>query len=468
MKIQGCRVESWTSNEGAIVLGHRGPTTLFDCVFEKPPGTGAPVRLANPKEIQQLLILSNCANSATRGVLDKGPNSRITEVPAGNRQTCLGPPSLHAFQHSPPFGGKCFDAIRDFGAKADSVHDDTSALQKGIDAARAEGKNAVFYLPSGTYRFSHTLKLTGANYFVSGTGHASILEWVGAKSGTMIEVRDPRAITLEHLNLRGSDSTTRIHHTASGPSAIFYDGIYTNGADWTSKDCQGLWCDKLPDGAVVRIGQFVGNIRLTDCGRATIVCAVHYYSLKLDGATQPKTGIAGFMFHNDAAHNYALEVLDNQDVLIADFYSEANKRFLLCSGSENQPSGHVTIGCSKMSPTESECITIRDYQGRIFIGGGDSYNPSHWGQALNILHEGNRSVDFVIAGQGWWAVEPQRKFGPGLRYIGVENLLMENKYPEYSEKSLPNVQPAGADKTIILALDHFRELAESYLKLFYS
>jgi len=302
-----------------------------------------------------------------------------------------------------------------------------------------------------------------------GTGYASILEWAGPKNRPIIDVRNPHAVTLERLNLRGPDPVTRIHHTASdGSSSIFYDGIYTNGPDWSSKDCQGLLCERLPEGAVVRIGQFVGNVHLTDCGAATIICAVHYYSLKLDGAAQPKTGIAGIMFHNDAAHNYALEVLDNQDVLVADFYSESNKRYLLCSGSADQPTGRVIIGASKMSSTESECITLRNYQGRVFISGGDSYNPSHWGQPLEVVHDGTRALDLIIAGQGWWGVEPRMKFGSGLRYVSFENLLMENKYPEYSRKSLPNIRPPGAEESVILAFDDFRELAETYFKLFYS
>jgi hypothetical protein len=366
--------------------------------------------------------------------------------------------------------GKCLDAVRDFGAKGDGIHDDSSALQNGIDAARREGQNAVFYLPSGTYRITRTLQVAGANFFISGTGYASILEWAGANDGTMVDIRAPRDITIQHLNFRGPYTVTRIRHIGStgAGTSIFCDGIYTNGPDWASKDCQGLWCDKLSKNAVIRIGQFVGNIRLTDCGSAEFLCAVHYYCLKLDGATQPKSGMAGFMFHNDAAHNYAVEVIDNQDVLIADFYSESNKRFLLCAGAEGQPTGRITIGCSKMSPTESECIAIRNYEGRIFLGGGDSYNPSRWGQPLEIAHEGVRPVEFAIAGQGWWAVGPRMRFASGLQYASVENLLMENKYPEYSEKSLPNILPPGTEKLIVAAFDDFRELADAYLKNFYT
>lgn len=178
----------------------------------------------------------------------------------------------------------------------------------------------------------------------------------------------------------------------------------------------GLWCDRLPAGAVVLMGHVIGNVRLTDCGSATILCARHYYSLTLEGATQPKTGIAGFMFHNDACHNYALDVLDNQDVIVSDFCSESNKRYLLATGEPGQGAGRVTVGASKISTVDREAITIRNYEGRIFVGGGDGWWQSDTSQPLELVHEGDRPVDFVIARQMWWRTEPLRRFGPGVRY----------------------------------------------------
>ncbi|MEI8195188.1 MAG: hypothetical protein WCI73_04700, partial [Phycisphaerae bacterium] len=151
-------------------------------------------------------------------------------------------------------------------------------------------------------------------------------------------------------------------------------------------------------------------------------------------------------------------------VIVADFYSESNRRYLLCAGGARTGKGRVTIGASKLCPTENECITIRNYEGRIFVGGGDSYNQTHWGEALDIVHEGTRPVDFVIAGQGWWALAPRLSFGPGMHYGSLENLLVENKYPEYAEKSLPNQGGAAAQKVMGAALDDFRELGQAYLK----
>ncbi len=179
-------------------------------------------------------------------------------------------------------------------------------------------------------------------------------------------------------------------------------------------------------------------------------------------------GIAWFLFHNDACHNYALDVLDNQDVIVADFYSESNQRYLLAVGGSGQTSGRVTIGASKISTVDREAITIRDYQGRIFLGGGDGWWQSDTSQPLEILHEGVRPVDFIIAGQMWWRTKPIRKFGPGMRYASVENLLMENKYPEYNEKSLPNEHKPTTQAALTAAFDDFRELGSQYLRYYFA
>ncbi len=468
MKIQDCRVDGWTSPDGAVVLGKRGPTTIFDCVFTHPPNTKAPVRLNNPARQQQLLIMSQLSSPDTEALLDPGPNSRVSAVPAGKRKPVLTSAGQHFLRESVPAPGKVFDAIRDFGAKGDGKADDTDALQHCIDAAREAGKRAVAYLPGGQYRVSKTLQVTGGNYELSGIGFRTILAWAGDPNGEMLHVQQPQDITLRHFCLNGPNETMRIHQTAvPGASRIAYDEIYTNGCDEASTKCRGLYCDHLPKGAVVHIGHFIGNVLLDDCGPATVLGAIHFYRLVLTGATQPKTGIAGFMFHNDACHNYALDVLDDQDIIVADFYSESNKRYLFCGGQEGQAPGRVTIGASKVCTIDPECITINNYQGRIFVGGGDGYNQNHWGEPLSIRHTGDRPVDFILAGMGWWGVEPLQQFGPGMAYASVENLLIENKYPEYDQKSLANRKAPTTDDALTAAFDDFRELAAAYLQEFY-
>ncbi|MHB0957232.1 MAG: glycosyl hydrolase family 28-related protein [Pirellulaceae bacterium] len=465
MKIQDCRIDAWTASDGAIQIGHRGPTTIFDCTFTNPPSAAPPLCLNNPPELQNLLIVSNNSSPGTSRVVDPGPNSRITEVPPGQRTPVLADPARSFLCDTPWTSPKVFDAVRDFGAIADNTADDTAAVQACIDAAKTHGNGAIAYLPGGQYKMTRTLQVTGGGYGICGTGFRSMLNWAGEKDGTLLRIDDPQDLRLEHFVLQGPPETIRIHHTAGpGASLVFYDGIHVNGLE----QCRtGLWCDRLPEAAVALMGHVIGNVRLTDCGPATILCAQHYYSLTLEGTTQPKTGIAGFMFHNDACHNYALDVLDNQDVVVADFYSESNQRYLLAEGQPGQPSGRVTIGASKISTIDREAITIRNYQGRIFVGGGDGWWQSDTSQPLEIVHEGERPVDFVIAGQMWWRSEPLYRFGPGLRYASVENLLMENQYPQYNEMSLSNVTTPTTSAALVGALDDFRELGSHYLRHYF-
>jgi hypothetical protein len=465
MKIQNCLVDRWTAADGAIQLGHRGPTTIFDCAFSHPPGPGAPIGLCNPPELEALLIASGNSSPGTSRVVDPGPSSRITDVPAGKRGPALTDPARRFLSDRPQSAPKVLDARRDFGAKADGSTDDTAALQACLDAARAHGQGAMAYLPGGIYRITRTLQMGDRDYGLGGTGFRSILAWGGEAAGTMLRVHQPQGLRLEHFVLQGLPETIRIHQTAAaGPSSIAYDGVYVNGLE----ECRiGLWLDHLPAGAEVLMGHLIGNLRLTDCGPATILCAQHYYSLTLEGAAQAKTGLAGFMFHNDACHNYALDVLDNQDVVVADFYSESNKRYLLAEGREGQAPGRITIGASKISTVDREAMTIRNYAGRIFVGGGDGWWQSDTSQAVELVHEGERPVDFILAGQMWWAVEPIRRFGPGLRYASLGNLLMENKYPEYDRKSLPDVTTPTTADCLRAALDDFRELGEGYLQHYF-
>lgn len=48
--------------------------------------------------------------------------------------------------------------VKDFGAVADGVHDDTDAVLQAIEAARAGPDHEVFF-PTGTYRFNGACEL---------------------------------------------------------------------------------------------------------------------------------------------------------------------------------------------------------------------------------------------------------------------------------------------------------------------
>ncbi len=464
--IQDCRIDGWTGPDGAIVLGQRGPTTIFDCVFTHPPTNAAPIRLVNPADKQQVLLLSNNESKATQALLDPGANSRVTEIPAGKRGPALKSATQRFLQDTAHIPGKVFDAKRDFGAKGDGRTDDTDAIQHCIAAAKAHGKNALAYLPGGTYRISRTLVVDGADYTLGSVGFTSHLKWAGDNDGVMLAVKDPRGVTIEHLALYQAPKTvTSLRQTsAGGKSSVYYDGLYTgicgpNGV--------GMELVDLPKHATVRMGFISGPLRLIDCGRATILGDIHIFELTLSGAKYPKSGFTGFLYHNDAVHNYALDVKDNQDVVIANFYSESNQHYLLAEGGSRPGAGRITIGAQKISTLNPEAVTLCDYEGRIFIGGGDVWCQGDTSRPVAITHTGTRPVSLLMAGNGYWGKEPVYTFGPGLRLVSLGNILIENKYPEYNEKTVPNQPNPLTDAALAdmaAAFDHFRELGAAYLK----
>jgi hypothetical protein len=195
---------------------------------------------------------------------------------------------------------------------------------------------------------------------------------------------------------------------------------------------------------------------------------VHYYELTIAGAKLPKTGLTGFLFHNDAVHGYALTVKDNQDVVVGDFYSESNMQYLLCEGGERSGKGRVTIGAQKISTKNPESVTIHDYEGCIYIGGGDAWVQEKTNDTrMSFSHSGNRPLTFIVAGCGFWLFEPEIKLGKGARLASFGNIITGNNYPEVGKKSLPVQLPDGAMEEVSGALDHFRRLGALNIKMNY-
>jgi hypothetical protein len=457
IQIQGCRVEGWTAPDGAVVIGHPGPVTMFDCVFANPPNQEPPVVLAATGNAAQSLIVS--CNQAPPGVAlaRAGPKVLTTEIPAGERKPVAPPTGQRVLCEQVRIPGKVFDAKADFGAKGDGKSDDTLALQHCIDAARQSGNDAIAYLPGGDYSISQTLSIAGSHYFVGGIGTmATVLRWKGAAGGTAIHVDNPQDIVVEDIDFEGrDDSYTRIRQTGGGPSSILYDQI---AVSHYNDPLDGLICENLPAAAKVRFGLFNGKLRLHDCGQADIFALIHYNVAILDGAELPKTGFTGLMFHNAAFPSYALAVSDNQDVVVGDYYMEQSTHFLLCAGGGRAGAGHVTIGASKLSAKDIESVTVHDYEGRIWIGGGDVQNDIDRLKTVHFKQEGSRPLWFISAGNAWAASAPILDFDRTANFVQLGDVVGGKHF-----QVLPNQVPPGAMPEAAGALDDLRRLATVYL-----
>ncbi|MEI6424880.1 MAG: glycosyl hydrolase family 28-related protein, partial [Lentisphaerota bacterium] len=206
LTLQDCRIDGWYDRRGAILL-NGAPVVMFDCVFGNPSTMLLPEELRERfpiwpvkiigKETQRLIISNNIITVkgkqeplTRKSVLGDSPLGfecgRVYEIPAGERKGSLTSAKQSFLKTSVPVPSKIFDAKRDFGAKGDNKTDDTEAIQKTIDAARAHSKDALAYLPSGSYYVSKTLEISGSNYRFGGASEYSRIDWKGADGGAIV------------------------------------------------------------------------------------------------------------------------------------------------------------------------------------------------------------------------------------------------------------------------------------------
>lgn len=107
------------------------------------------------------------------------------------------------------------DAKRDLGAKGDGVHDDTDALQRGIDLSCGIGGNTrVLYLPNGVYRITRPLIVqTGVGPWIYGQ----------SRDGVVIRLDDGKNV----------EAVLRTHPSATEPRS----------ADWFMRTICNLTID---------------------------------------------------------------------------------------------------------------------------------------------------------------------------------------------------------------------------------
>jgi hypothetical protein len=450
-------VEGWTAEDGAVRFGLRGPNLVFDNTFVKPPNTKPPIRLVNGASknpwSEQLVVASNNRGDGGETVIDPGAFSRLSDIPPGKCERTLRTGREWFFQGTVNVTGKVFDAKRDFGARGDGSADDTAAVQRTIDAAREHGKGAVAYLPYGTYKISSTLTVTGADYTVGSTGCGSKLNWQGPQNAVMMAVRNPHGVTIEHLELNGPDSVTRIRQTGDdGRASVYYNNLHLPSV---YSNTPGIELVELPPGATVRTGLIGGYLHVVDSGQATILSTVHLGRTVIEGARLPKTGFTGMLFHNDAGRDCALTVKDNQDLVVGDFYNESNERFLRCEGGSRSGAGRVTIGASKVCVLKpQELLTVDNYEGRIFVGTASIIDQNGKNLPLTITHTGTRPLDFILAASVFCHTDPVYNVGPGWRFTGIGDNLWALK----DAKSYPDTIAEGGLLRAAEALDDFRQL----------
>ena len=475
LTIQDCQVAGWTNPRGAIQL-HGAPVVLFDSTFSGGPAGKSPVWIGR---VGQRLIVSENQVTGVPDVIQPGHKGRVYSVPAGQRTGSLSSAQRRFLKDEARVPGRVFDAKRDFGAKGDGKADDTAGLQAAIDAAREHGKGAIAYLPSGRYMISRTLRITGRDYYVGGTGFRTSVAWRGPKDGTMVAVHDPENVTLEHIAIGNHDAgqmenAIDVLQTGSGrPSRMTYDGLFVFGMYQKQPLRKGLHFRGLGKGAVVVIPHVQGNLRFMDSARATFLSPCSYEgSIVVEGkGNRQRDGFLGFQTRLSTITTHGLYLRDNHSIVMSDFYVEQALDGFVLEGYVGSLPGRVTIQGAKVDFThggkgqDGTVLDIRNYGGEVFFGPNQFYASL---PRVPVVHRGAQELDLFLWGNSFYKTHLEVQKEPGLRVhlvgnAGV-NVVGKDKVLSHENKAEDNL-PADQLKRLVPAFDDLRRLGELDLQI---
>jgi hypothetical protein len=451
LTVQDCHVADWTDPEGAVYL-NGSPVLMFDCSFSRPPSDRPPVKLVNPA---QKLMFSNNRPATAENLVQNTPAAKLYAIPPGRLGGVITSAEQRFLRDAAVVSGRVFDAVTDFGAKADGKSDDTAAIQATIDAARQAGQGAIAYLPTGRYAVSKTLSVTGRDYTLGGGGFRCGLVWRGEAGRPLIEVDSVRNVTLANLAVGNHDfgpmnhgDDIRVTSSSGTPCHLTLDEVYGFGMYQKAPDTHGLHFDQLPPGSIVDAVHVQGNLRITGSDRAFLLFRTSYEgTVTIEKPATSKEGMVGFLTRLATQSKPTLRVRDNRSVVMSDFYNEQSDQHLIFEGASGQPEGAVTIQGAKMHMfTQEPVFDIRDYAGRIYYGQSQFYTEP---KEPRFVSKGTRPVRLILAGHFWYGTKPRFELSPEVKLT----LLANREVPD-----------AGVDdeamSAVAAALDDLRRLGD--------
>lgn len=417
VRVEDCRVDGWTDPGGAVIAGLRGPIVIFDTTFTNPPDSGPPIRLDNPRYMNQIAILSNVTSPGTKNVIDSGPNGIVRWIPKGSRSTPLVSLGQRFLRDSYPTATRVVDVKRDFMAKGDGSTDDTLAIQRALDATHRLGAGTAVYFPSGTYRISETLQVrSGAAYRLEGTGRRSQILLTNPHERVALHIDSPNGLQVQRLSVGGPPGTTTILHTASGASRAHYHNVfgYIHGE---RRDVYIVF-DSLPTGAVVTSGHLDGRIVVRNSSRATILLGfVVSVQTTVEGAST-QAGFLGILSRASALDPFPLIVRDNQSVIITDWYAEKASHLSLIEGAAGR-TGRVLIDRTDGANAAPVFMETNGYRGLVAEVGG-SFGVAGRDRPHLIQVRKGENLNLVFIGNMFW-FNPPRIEGSVARLVMLGN-----------------------------------------------
>ncbi len=394
MTVENCYVADWASPDGAI-QSRGAPLTVFDCQFK---GATAPL---NAKDRNQQVIVSENEVIGGKDLFVSAPKN-LTVIPSGERRGLKLDAKVSFLKREIDVPSKLFDAVRDFGAKGDGRTDDTVAIRQTIAAAAAHGKDAIAYLPAGTYLIRDTLTISGRDYRFGGCGIGTRIKFVGDQHKNAVEVRDAERVVLENFafehtvdggnrvdravtTLREQDLSTGYaadiaQFGSPTGSSITYYGVYAYGKYRQDPTWYGLTFKDLTAADRVHLKFVEGNMRFIDSSAAEVFSNCSFEgTLTVQGrAIGGKRGFFGFMTRLVTQSDSCLLVKDNNSIAISDYYMEQCPREnIVLEGSTASPKGRVALGLAKIQKKanmdHAVAIGVDGYRGTLGVLSGQFY-----------------------------------------------------------------------------------------------
>jgi len=475
--LEDCLIDSWLSASGAMTFGDTGPDNVFDCTFTNPRNGTPPIYTNGSPTIPIDLLLSQnyvTSGAALVGALSTNTVNQVT-VPNGQQVSSLTSANQTFLQSTWPADSPIIDVVTSYGANPNyGTTDNTAAITNAIAAAKAANNGSIVYLPSGGYKISSTLALTGSNYSLQGAGVQTQLLWYGATNGTLISVSTPQNLAVKQMNLKVQNTaTTAINETSTGASSMTYDGIYeyqfstsNPGANTYDTQGPGVVLSALPAGSTVYLPNLAAPLTVQDCGPATILGKfLNIGQLNVSGATQPKTGFLGSAvveLLQNIPGNWSLTVNDNQNLVIGDYYSEQSYNDMQFLGGAGTTPGNFAVQFFK-----SECdapstqISINNFQGNIFHGNG--WMPANFNPAT-ITQTGSNACTLTLEGIDFSNGTPSITVQSSCTLTELLNISNAGSGNVYNA----NVQPAGWATGAETGFDYLRQLGSVTLAARYN
>eukprot|EP00040_Diaphanoeca_grandis_P030531 m.180555 g.180555 ORF g.180555 m.180555 type:complete len:813 (+) comp32026_c0_seq1:65-2503(+) len=487
--IQDCRVDSWTGSS-AINFNLRGPLSIFDNQFTNGPNGSTPIASTPWSQTNALLMfngntIDGTVASATMLLPTKTPSNLITmDLPSTS--STPKPSSITSttrfLKSWWPIPTAFVDASQQpqgCGVKGVLANE---CVQATIAAAAAKGNGAAAYFPPGSYMVNESIVVPGGkNFTVLGGGFNTVFSWSGTNNATpavmhveggggglrleqfVVESGGKEQINNTRILHDGADS----HDVGQAKRQTTYDGIYTSGPNgenmWSSP---GMVVDGLRASDVVHFVHVDGNVAIKNSAAGIVLIGFMIQgNLNISGKVQPDlaqqypaigvTTLVGLLDHD-------LDVSDDQSIIISDFYSEQmhSAHIELSGGASGSKPGRVTIAAVKTQGYTSNCMSINNYQGDVFLSASFFFG----GPTPAITQKGSAQVSITLLGNAFMADNTTSALtwdlasgGKG-RNSAVGNLLADYNTGGVNNHVYPDTVWSGTNVTIAVAFDDLRRL----------